>query len=102
MPTRLPRPNAGMPWTPEETGALRRLAAEGVALDKIAQQLGRSFESVSERARRAGIVLDHARIAVAAGRAEVPSTSARAGTRAPQAGWAFEAPSAQRYYTGSG
>ena len=90
MPALLPRPNAGKPWTPEEIEALRRFAADGVALDRIAEQLGRSVETVSERARKAGIVLDHARAVLAAARAETSPLDARAGMSAPQAGRVIE------------
>ena len=81
----LPRLNAGKPWTLEDVEALRRFAAEGVALDQIAERLGRSPEAVSDRARKEGIVLNHAR-ALSVGRAEAPPFSARAGTSAPQTG----------------
>ncbi len=90
MPSSLPRPNAGKPWTPEDIEALRRFAAEGVALDQIAEQLGRSLESVSDRARKVGIALGHARAVLAAERAGTSPFGARTGTSTPQAGWVIE------------
>ena len=50
-------PNAGRPWTPEDTERLRHLAREGVAPDLIADRLGRSPRSLSDRARKIGVGL---------------------------------------------
>jgi len=43
------------PWTADELTKLRRLAEKGTALKAIAKSLGRSEESVKDRARQDGI-----------------------------------------------
>jgi IS30 family transposase len=43
------------PWNGEEAAKLRRLAEKGMALRAIAKALGRSEESVKERAKADGI-----------------------------------------------
>jgi hypothetical protein len=43
------------PWTADELTKLRRLAEKGSALRAIAKALGRSEESVKDRARQDGI-----------------------------------------------
>ena len=49
----LPRPpNAGKPWTPEESETLRRLAETGMAPNLIADRLGRSAASVASQAEK--------------------------------------------------
>jgi len=43
------------PWTAEEVGKLRTLAAKGMALKAIAKALTRSEESVKDRAKVDGL-----------------------------------------------
>jgi hypothetical protein len=43
------------PWTGEELGKLRILAAKGKGLKEIAKALGRSEESTKDRAKADGI-----------------------------------------------
>jgi DNA-binding NarL/FixJ family response regulator len=43
------------PWTPDELGKLRILAAKGKGLKEIAKALGRSEESTKDRAKTDGV-----------------------------------------------
>ncbi len=45
------------PWTSEEEDLLRRRAAEGVSLEAVAAELGRTEVSVSGRATRLRVTL---------------------------------------------
>ncbi|MBT0160765.1 hypothetical protein G4O51_12365 [Candidatus Bathyarchaeota archaeon A05DMB-2] len=45
----------GKPWTVEEENKLRKLLSEGVSIDSIAAQLGKSRESVAMKASRLGL-----------------------------------------------
>ena len=97
MPAALTRPNAGNPWTPEETGTFRRLAAEGVALDLIAERLGRSRGALVDRARRIGVKLRESRDARTARRMEARPPGPVTRTDKPTMGWATGGPSPRIY-----
>lgn len=43
------------PWTPDELGKLRTLAAKGMPLKQIAKALTRSEESIKARAKQDGL-----------------------------------------------
>ena len=45
------------PWTGDELGKLRILAAKGKGLKEIAKALGRSEESTKDRAKTEGIAI---------------------------------------------
>ena len=45
------------PWRPTEIDKLRQLAGRGMALKAIAKALGRSEESVRDRARADGVAI---------------------------------------------
>jgi hypothetical protein len=55
MPPSNRRPNAGKPWTPKETETLRRLAEARAAPRLIADRLGWSLASVTQRAETLGL-----------------------------------------------
>ncbi len=63
MPASDRHPNAGKPWTPEESETLRDLAGANAHPRLIATRLGRSLASVSAQAERLGIGLGGSSVA---------------------------------------
>ena len=57
MPARDRHPNAGKPWTPEESEALRDLAGADAHPRMIAATLGRTLASVAAQAEKLGVGL---------------------------------------------
>jgi hypothetical protein len=89
----LPPPlNAGRPWAPEDTEALRRLAGEDVAPDLIAARLGRSLGALADRAERIGVGLRKGPAAGFAVRREARPPVSGTRTSTPRAGGAIGGP----------